>query len=419
MDVTAMQYPHFTQALTNEQAARQLYTVRTLREDYGLTVEAGVQSDITGNPWRFADILPAAGISFLTMAINMHRALAPEPRPGGFWWEGPAGGPAPGVERALLRLGPLARPHRRLALRRPLPAPAARTARGERLRARLPLRGAHPPHARRQRAAGSPHARLRARLERAGPHAADRDDHGQRVRAHAARAARRRPARPCAATGPTGGRTATGPTRAWSASTAGCGTSSRPARTWRRGSPPPARAAGTAGARSTSPTRCSSPRTSSGVRSRRTTPPTPSTRARSTPTRRTTSTRRRWSATTCSRGPPTAWPTPLSERGPDGVFNLGDIDPLEAYPPSGADSAARLQHPPVGARGHRRGAGAARQHRPGRASSRCSSRATCRGAASARSGRCAARPEPCRGWATPSSRWRTSRLTTTCASRRG
>ena len=92
MDVTAMQYPHFTQALTNEQAARQLYTVRALREDYGLTVEAGVQSDITGNPWRFADILPAAGISFLTMAINMHRALAPEPRPGGFWWEGPAGG---------------------------------------------------------------------------------------------------------------------------------------------------------------------------------------------------------------------------------------------------------------------------------------------------------------------------------------
>ena len=92
MDVTAMQYPHFTQALTNEQAARQLYTVRALREDYGLTVEAGVQSDITGNPWRFADILPASGISFLTMAINMHRALAPEPRPGGFWWEGPAGG---------------------------------------------------------------------------------------------------------------------------------------------------------------------------------------------------------------------------------------------------------------------------------------------------------------------------------------
>ncbi len=92
MDVTAMQYPHFTQALTNEQAARMLYTVRTFREDYGLTVDSGVQSDVTGSPWRFADLLPAAGIDFMTMAINMHRALAPEPRPGGFWWEGPSGG---------------------------------------------------------------------------------------------------------------------------------------------------------------------------------------------------------------------------------------------------------------------------------------------------------------------------------------
>ena len=92
IDVTGLQYPHFTQAITNEQAARMLYTVRTLREEHGLTVEAGVQSDITGNPWRFADLLPAAGISFLTMAINMNRALAPEPRPRGFWWEGPAGG---------------------------------------------------------------------------------------------------------------------------------------------------------------------------------------------------------------------------------------------------------------------------------------------------------------------------------------
>ena len=87
MEVTAMMYPHFTQAFTIEQMTRSLYPVRDLRDKYGLKVDTADQSDVTGVAWAFADLLPAIGVDFLTMSINEHRAMAPQPRPGAFWWE--------------------------------------------------------------------------------------------------------------------------------------------------------------------------------------------------------------------------------------------------------------------------------------------------------------------------------------------
>ncbi|WP_029041913.1 glycoside hydrolase family 38 N-terminal domain-containing protein [Cucumibacter marinus] len=92
MEVTAMMYPHFTQAFTIEQLARSLYPVRELRDRYGFKVDTADQSDVTGVSWMFADLLSEIGVDFLTMSINEHRALAPQPRPGAFWWEGPSGG---------------------------------------------------------------------------------------------------------------------------------------------------------------------------------------------------------------------------------------------------------------------------------------------------------------------------------------
>lgn len=92
IDVTGLPYPHMTQAHTNEQLVRAMFPVRAFREDFGLSVTTAMQSDVTGAAWRFADLLPAAGMDFFTMSINVHRALAPEPRPGAFWWEGPSGG---------------------------------------------------------------------------------------------------------------------------------------------------------------------------------------------------------------------------------------------------------------------------------------------------------------------------------------
>lgn len=91
MEVTAMMYPHFTQAFTIEELARSLYPVRKLREEYGFKVDTADQSDVTGVSWQFVDLLDEIGVDFLTMSINEHRALAPQPRPGAFWWEGPSG----------------------------------------------------------------------------------------------------------------------------------------------------------------------------------------------------------------------------------------------------------------------------------------------------------------------------------------
>lgn len=89
VDIAGMQY-NLTPLLNLEQMHRSLYAVRRLREDYGLAVRSAMQDDVNGISWVFADLLPAIGIDFLTLAINPIRGGAPKPRPSAFWWEGPS-----------------------------------------------------------------------------------------------------------------------------------------------------------------------------------------------------------------------------------------------------------------------------------------------------------------------------------------
>ncbi len=91
IDIGGMQY-NLTPMLNVEQMQRSLYPVRRLRDEYGLTIESAMQCDVDGVSWRFADLLPAIGIDFLTMAVNPIRGGVPKPMPGAFWWDGPAGG---------------------------------------------------------------------------------------------------------------------------------------------------------------------------------------------------------------------------------------------------------------------------------------------------------------------------------------
>jgi len=91
IDIAGMQY-NLTPLLNLEQIHRSLYPIRRLRDKYGLSVEAVMQDDVNGISWAFADLLPACEIKFLTLAINPVRGGAPKPRPSAFWWEGPAGG---------------------------------------------------------------------------------------------------------------------------------------------------------------------------------------------------------------------------------------------------------------------------------------------------------------------------------------
>ncbi len=57
----------------------------------GFPVKAAMQSDINGVPWCLTDYLSGAGIEYLNMAQNTHRALKPFNKPTTFWWKSPSG----------------------------------------------------------------------------------------------------------------------------------------------------------------------------------------------------------------------------------------------------------------------------------------------------------------------------------------
>ncbi len=91
MAVAAMAY-HWTPMLSTAGMLRSLLPVMRLRRDYGLNITTAMQCDVNGASWRWADLLPAAGIDSFTMSINMHRGRRPEPDLTAFWWRGPGGG---------------------------------------------------------------------------------------------------------------------------------------------------------------------------------------------------------------------------------------------------------------------------------------------------------------------------------------
>jgi len=90
IDIAGMQW-NFTPMLGPEQMARSLYPIRNMRDKYGVNISSAMQSDSNGVSWMFADLLPEAGIDFLTMSVNPLRGGVPKPCPQAFWWEGPSG----------------------------------------------------------------------------------------------------------------------------------------------------------------------------------------------------------------------------------------------------------------------------------------------------------------------------------------
>jgi alpha-mannosidase len=90
IDVAGMQY-NFTPLLGVEQMYRSLQPVRRLRERFGIEIDTAMQSDVNGIAWLFSDLLPAMEIGFLSMAANPVRGGLPKPYPSAFWWESAAG----------------------------------------------------------------------------------------------------------------------------------------------------------------------------------------------------------------------------------------------------------------------------------------------------------------------------------------
>jgi alpha-mannosidase len=90
IDIAAMQY-NLTPLLNVEQMHRTLYPLRAIRDEFGFSVEAAMQDDVNGVSWLFADLLADLGIKFYTAAINPIRGARPKPFPGAFRWQGPSG----------------------------------------------------------------------------------------------------------------------------------------------------------------------------------------------------------------------------------------------------------------------------------------------------------------------------------------
>lgn len=90
IDIAGMSY-NMTPLLNVEQMHRSLYPLRAIRDEFGFNVEAAMQDDVNGVSWLYADLLAELGINFYTQAVNPIRGARPVPFPGAFWWEGPSG----------------------------------------------------------------------------------------------------------------------------------------------------------------------------------------------------------------------------------------------------------------------------------------------------------------------------------------
>jgi hypothetical protein len=90
IEVTGM-FANLTPLFDTDQLIESFQVLRTLRQDYGFTVQYAMNCDVNGENWPLVDLLVDLGIMGFTMAINPHFGGPLRPRPYPFWWEGPGG----------------------------------------------------------------------------------------------------------------------------------------------------------------------------------------------------------------------------------------------------------------------------------------------------------------------------------------
>jgi len=90
IEVTGM-FANITPLLDSDELIESFQLLRTLRNDYGITVTSAMNCDVNGENWPLVDLLHDLGIEGFTMAINTHFGGAPLNRPDVFNWQGPSG----------------------------------------------------------------------------------------------------------------------------------------------------------------------------------------------------------------------------------------------------------------------------------------------------------------------------------------
>ena len=84
-------YCNLTPLYDLEELYRAVLPALRLEREFGIPVRTAMNSDVNGLPWPIVDILLDAGVTGLTMAINVHMGGAPFKRPHAFRWVGPSG----------------------------------------------------------------------------------------------------------------------------------------------------------------------------------------------------------------------------------------------------------------------------------------------------------------------------------------
>ena len=90
IEVTGM-FANLTPLLDSDELIESFQLLRTLRNDYGMTITSAMNCDVNGENWPLVDLLHDLGIEGFTMAINTHFGGAPLDRPNVFHWQGPSG----------------------------------------------------------------------------------------------------------------------------------------------------------------------------------------------------------------------------------------------------------------------------------------------------------------------------------------
>lgn len=84
-------FANLTPLYSAEMLARTFYVAGRLRRDYGLDIRYALNCDVNGQSWGLVEMLLDCGFEGFAMAINRTMARDPQPRPIGFWWQGPSG----------------------------------------------------------------------------------------------------------------------------------------------------------------------------------------------------------------------------------------------------------------------------------------------------------------------------------------
>lgn len=90
IELTAM-YFNFDEMPDEQTLAASLEPLKEFKK-LGLDqIEVATQNDVNGIGWCFNEFFPEIGVKYLTMGVNLHKAIGPFDMPTYFWWTSPSG----------------------------------------------------------------------------------------------------------------------------------------------------------------------------------------------------------------------------------------------------------------------------------------------------------------------------------------